>query len=246
MLTTFMERLALISGQKTGSVGRITTPSFLPPLGYSPSARESSASTVGYLEGRSVPTSSIDPLEHDRVQLEIGRRKALDRHYSSAHIFSSRVICGDCGGFYGRKVWHSTDAYKNYIWQCNEKYRKQQKCRTPHLKEDELKRRFVYAYNQRAEIKEETLAACRLGIETICVLTDLDEQIRVVTDEISVLVEMSKQLIEENSQAVHDQDEYQRRHSALVKKYTEADNQLKALQVERSRRIDLRKSIECL
>ena len=186
----------------------------------------------------------IDPLEHDRVQLEIGRRKALDRHYSSAHIFSSRVICGDCGGFFGRKVWHSTDAYKNYIWQCNEKYRKQQKCRTPHLKEDELKRRFVYAYNQRAEIKEETLAACRLGIETICGLIDLDEQIRVVTDEISVLVEMSKQLIEENSQAVHDQDEYQRRHSALVKKYTEADNQLKALKVERSRRIDLRKSIE--
>ena len=33
LLTTFMERLALIRGQKTGSVGRITMPSFLPPLG---------------------------------------------------------------------------------------------------------------------------------------------------------------------------------------------------------------------
>lgn len=186
----------------------------------------------------------IDPLEHDRVQMEIGRRKALDRHYSSAHIFSSRIICGDCGGFYGRKVWHSNDAYRNYIWQCNEKYRKHQKCRTPHLKEDELKRRFVYAFNQRAEIKEETLAACRLGIETICTLTDLNEQIRMVTDEISILVKMSKQLIEENSRAVHDQDEYQRRHSALINKYAEADNRLKALQSERSRRIDMRKSIE--
>ncbi len=186
----------------------------------------------------------IDPLEHDRVQLEISRRKAFDRHYSSAHLFSSKVICGECGGFFGRKVWHSTDAYKNYIWQCNEKYRQKQKCGTPHFQEEELKQRFIDAYNQRAEIKEETLIACHLGIETLCGLTDIDQQIRMVTDEISILVEMSRQMIEENSQAVHDQDEYQRRHSTLVKKYTEADARMKALQTERSRRIDMRKSIE--
>ena len=186
----------------------------------------------------------IDPLEHDRVQLEISRRKALDRHYSSAHLFSSKVICGECGGFFGRKVWHSTDAYKNYIWQCNEKYRQKQKCGTPHFQEEELKQRFIDAYNQRAEIKEETLIACHLGIETLCDLTDIDQQIRMVTDEISILVEMSRQMIEENSQAVHDQDEYQRRHSTLVEKYTEADARMKALQTERSRRIDMRKSIE--
>ena len=186
----------------------------------------------------------IDPLEHDRVQLEISRRKTLDRHYSSVHIFSSKVICGECGGFFGRKVWHSTDTYKNYIWQCNEKYRQKQKCGTPHFQEEELKRRFINAYNQRAEIKEETLAACYLGIETLCDLTDIDRQIRTVTDEISVLVEMSRQMIEENSQAVHDQDEYQRRYSVLIEKYTAADARLKALQTERSRRIDMRKSIE--
>lgn len=186
----------------------------------------------------------IDPLEHDRVQLEISRRKALDRHYSSAHLFSSRVICGECGGFFGRKVWHSNDAYKTYIWQCNEKYRKELKCKTPHFREDELKQRFVDAFNQRAEIKEETLAACRLGIETICALDELDGQICSVRDEISVLVEMSRQLIDENARSAQDQDEYQRRHSTLVAKYEDADTRLKALESERSRRIDMRKSIE--
>lgn len=186
----------------------------------------------------------IDPLEHDRVQLEISRRKALDRHYSSGHLFSSRVICGDCGGFYGRKVWHSTDIYKTFIWRCNEKYRQGHKCKTPHFKEDELKQRFVDAYNQRAEVKEETLAACRLGIETICDLTELEAQIRTVQEEISVLVEMSKQQIEENASNVQDQEEYQQRRAVLVERYTEADSRLKALQAERSRRIDMRKSIE--
>ena len=66
----------------------------------------------------------IDPVDHERVQLEIGRRKGLDRRYSSAHLFSARVICGDCGGFYGRKLWHSNDVYRSFIWQCNDKYKK--------------------------------------------------------------------------------------------------------------------------
>ena len=63
-------------------------------------------------------------------------------------------------------------------------------------------------------------------------------------DEIAVLVEMSKQLIEENSRSSQNQDEYQLRHSALIEKYSDADTRLNALQAERSRRIDMRKSIE--
>ena len=186
----------------------------------------------------------IDPVDHDRVQLEIGRRKELDRRYSSAHLFSSRVICGDCGGFYGRKVWHSTDAYRAFVWRCNDKYKKGNTCTTPHLSEERLKHAFVDAFNQRIEIKAETLAACRLGIDAICDLAELDAGIDTIKDEIAVLVEMSKQLIEENSRSAQDQEEYQRRHSVLVEKYMDADARLKALQAERSHRIDMRKSIE--
>ncbi len=186
----------------------------------------------------------IDPVDHDRVQLEIGRRKKLDRRYSSAHLFSARVICGDCGGFYGRKLWHSNDVYRTFIWQCNDKYKKDHRCKTPHLTEEKLKEAFVEALNQRMEIKEETLAACRLGIDAICDLAELEAGIRSIKDEIAVLVELSRQLIEENSRSVHDQEEYQRKHAALVERYEEADGRLKALQAERSRRMDIRKNTE--
>ena len=186
----------------------------------------------------------IDPVDHDRVQLEIGRRKGLDRRYSSAHLFSARVICGDCGGFYGRKLWHSNDVYRSFIWQCNDKYKKEHRCKTPHLTEEKLKEAFVTALNQRMELKEETLAACRLGIDAMCDLTELEAGIRTITDEIAVLVELSRQLIEENSRSVQDQDEYQRKHAALVERYEEADGRLKALQAERSRRMDIRKNTE--
>ena len=186
----------------------------------------------------------IDPIEHERVQLEISRRKAMDRRYCSVHTFSSKVVCGDCGGFFGRKVWHSTDAYRTYIWRCNEKYRNEHRCTTPHLTEEELKARFVEAYNQRAAHKNETLAECRLRLAAISDLTVYDSEIQRVTDEITSLVVESKRLIEENARSPHNQEEYQHRHKTLTERYNQACMQLTELQDQRNRCIDSQKSIE--
>lgn len=186
----------------------------------------------------------IDPVEHDRVQIEISRRKAMDRRYCSAHTFSSRVICGDCGGFYGRKVWHSNDAYKTHIWRCNEKYRKEHRCTTPHLTEDELKARFVEAYNQRAVHKGKTLDECRIKLAAVSDLTAYDREIQQGSEDITALVEESKRLLEENARSPHNQEEYQRRHRELTERYNQACVRLTELQDQRNRRIDSQKSIE--
>ena len=65
----------------------------------------------------------IDAMDFDRVQAEIARRQRLGRSYSGSSIFASKLICGDCGGFYGKKVWHSTDAYRREVWRCNSKFK---------------------------------------------------------------------------------------------------------------------------
>ena len=70
-----------------------------------------------YVEG-SHP-AIITAIDFDMVQAEIARRQTLGRAYSGSSIFASKLICGDCGGFYGQKVWHSTDAYRRVIWRCN-------------------------------------------------------------------------------------------------------------------------------
>ena len=159
-------------------------------------------------------------------------------------MFSSRVFCGDCGGFYGRKVWHSTDAYKTFIWRCNNKYKTGSRCTTPHVTEEKLKQVFVSAFNQRMDIKAETLEACRTAMAAICDVGALDAEVQTVTDEIAVLVELSKQLLDEYSHHAQNHEAYQHKHAALVEKYEAADARLKALQSERSRRIDMRKNIE--
>lgn len=63
----------------------------------------------------------IDPLEWDAVQEEIRRRKEIGRAYSGTSVFSAKLVCGDCGGRYGHKTWHSTDKYRTTIWRCNQK-----------------------------------------------------------------------------------------------------------------------------
>ena len=61
------------------------------------------------------------------AQDEFIRRAEDGTKKESADIFASRIICGKCGSFYGRKTWHSTDQYTKRIWQCNEKYKTRDK-----------------------------------------------------------------------------------------------------------------------
>ena len=57
----------------------------------------------------------IRPDEWNRVQDEMARRKATGRHHNSLSPFSAKIICGDCGEYYGSKVWHSTSKYRRTI-----------------------------------------------------------------------------------------------------------------------------------
>ena len=50
---------------------------------------------------------------------------------------ANKIICGDCGGRYGRKTWHST-TYGDTVWECNEKKAGRTKCKCRHIYAEEL------------------------------------------------------------------------------------------------------------
>ena len=64
----------------------------------------------------------IDPDTFELVQNEIKRRKPNRRHLHKNSPFTAKIICGECGAYYGRKVWHSGTKYRSHIWRCNRKY----------------------------------------------------------------------------------------------------------------------------
>ena len=91
------------------------------------------------------------------VQTLMATRKKSRNRKSSVSIFSSKVKCGDCGSWYGPKVWHSNDAYRKVIWQCNHKF-DGQKCVTPTLNEEQIKALFLKDDNTVIGAKERFIA----------------------------------------------------------------------------------------
>jgi hypothetical protein len=97
----------------------------------------------------------IEPETFELVQAEFKRREKAGKYTSAINCFASRITCGDCGGFYGRKVWHSNTKYAQTIWQCNNKFLRKAKCTTPHLKEEAMKKAFLKTLKEQKEILTE-------------------------------------------------------------------------------------------
>ena len=57
----------------------------------------------------------IDPETFEMVQRELARRTKGKNRHSGVHLLSGRIKCGDCGGWYGSKVWHSPEKCKRTI-----------------------------------------------------------------------------------------------------------------------------------
>ena len=183
----------------------------------------------------------IAPDEFEAVQDEMARRKELGRAYSDK-AFHSKIICGDCGGFYGRKIWHSTDEYRSVIFQCNQKFKNTKRCATPTLTEDEIKQRFLTAYNELIGDRSTVLADCELIRQTLCDTTALDAEMQQEQDEMAVVSELMQVHIKKNASVAQSQEAYALETERIEKRYNAAFEHYNALEAEREKRV--RKSKE--
>jgi DNA invertase Pin-like site-specific DNA recombinase len=121
----------------------------------------------------------IDHETFNLVQSEIQKRQLNRRRLNNNSPFAAKIICGECGGYYGSKVWHSNSKYRNQIWLCNRKYADGQVCQTPNLREDEIKLAFVQAINQILGDKEQSI-------------TRVEQQLPLLADTAELQKEMEK------------------------------------------------------
>lgn len=116
----------------------------------------------------------IEPEVFDMVQEKLKRHCANRSKIRSSHPFANRIICGDCGSFYGHKVWHNRNNTERYdVWYCNHRYHQGETCRTPFLREDEIKAAFSTALSQKNGVKAEyNEQQWRSQVESITVYPD--------------------------------------------------------------------------
>ncbi|MCD7826390.1 MAG: recombinase family protein [Clostridiaceae bacterium] len=174
----------------------------------------------------------IDPDTFEMVQKELARRTRGKNRHSGIYIFSGKIKCGQCGSWYGSKVWHSNDKYRKVIWQCNHKFDGDTKCKTPHLTDEELMERFVSAVNQLLEKKDSITADIELVKSRLYDITDLAAEQEQLTEELGLVAELVQQAIKENAMTALDQVEYQKHYDALTERYNNTKERLDTLTAE--------------
>lgn len=186
----------------------------------------------------------ISPEVYDMVQHEMKRRKENTGHHSGTSCFSSKIICGECGNFYGSKVWHSTSKYKRTIWQCNHKFKNNEKCKTPHLYEEDIKEAFMKAFNQLITNKDEIIDNCEAMKRALTDTSNLDDEARKLQSELAMVADAVQKCIEENAHTELDQAEYLKNYISLKERYESIKEKLDKIEDKRKDCQDKREKID--
>ena len=175
----------------------------------------------------------IDPRLWDLTQIELKRRAANGKGNSGCNIFSSRIVCAECGSMYSHKSWDTKKNGKQTVWHCSRKYYKDRSCDSPVIKEDEIREKFVSAFNEIYGEKEFILECCRDVLKDFEDTAVLDEQIDEGIRECEIIAEMNRKLLTENSRSVMDQEAFMKKYNSYVDKYEKKSKEVEKLQEKR-------------
>jgi len=180
-----------------------------------------------YVEG-SHP-AIISPDVWDMTQVELRRRQENGVQSCGDNPLTGKIICGECGGLFGSKVWHSTSKYRRTIWRCNEKYKSKgaKNCDLPHFYEDKIKAAFVDAFNELYRDKDSVLATLQAVLSDVLTTKKYDEKIEDLTVEHERLCAEIKVMINRNAVTVQNQDEYEQQSGELLRRLKVTEDSLK-------------------
>jgi len=158
----------------------------------------------------------IEPEDFDAVQFEIERRKKLGRPMVCRTALSAKLVCGECGGFYGSKVWGSNTKYRKEVWICNDKYKGAEKCNNTHVSE------------------EEVIANAKLAQKMLGDFSKIDEEIEQLNQEINEIAKLSRMAINQNAKVAINQDQWSYQHQKYLERNKKASE--KILELEKVKR----------
>jgi len=185
----------------------------------------------------------VSPEVYDMVQYEFQKRKSSKGYVTGNSPFSGKIVCGQCGGFYGSKVWHSNSKYRKEIWQCNHKFTNHEKCKTPHLYEEDIKKAFVDAVNRMIVNKNEILREYEGIIDRLTDTSALDREDDILREELETVTVLLRGCVDENARSVLNQAEYTQKYSELKDRFDRIQTDITAVSNKRMEYVAKSKSI---
>lgn len=170
----------------------------------------------------------IPPETFDLVQEELKHRSRSRRRKNGDNLFGSKIVCGECGGFYGPKTWITRGKYTYHVWFCNNKQRGSG-CPVPTLREYMIKDTFVIAFNRILEQKDIYISQFEELLPLIADTTDLKRELAEAKLKANDYLIRLERLIQDNANRPQSQELYDANFQAIDKKYREAEKEIERI-----------------
>ena len=171
----------------------------------------------------------IDPEIFDLVQAEIKERKKLKGSHSGNSVFSSKIVCSQCGEFYGPRTFHSNSKYRRIVWQCKTRLKKGIKCESPLLYKETIEKMFIDGFNTLLKNKDEIIENSREFMKTIDDTEALETEKARLCGESRLLYTKIQNYIDKNAIETLDQNEYREYYNMLSKEYEEIKHKIEKI-----------------
>ncbi|EGD45814.1 Resolvase domain [Ruminiclostridium papyrosolvens DSM 2782] len=110
--------------------------------------------------------------QDEKVNEIIQYRKAQQKNsetakYNNRYLFSSKIICGECGGVFIRRMIFKNKPYQYIQWSCGRHIRDIKQCSMKAVREEEVKRAYIKLFNKLKCNSSKILAPLLEGLKKI-------------------------------------------------------------------------------
>ncbi len=185
----------------------------------------------------------IDPDTFDYVQTEMKLRAKDSHHFTGKTVFDRKIRCGECGGWFVSRVWHSNDKYRRVVYRCLEKCKGENKCTNIHLLGDELKKIFIQAINTRIDIRQETIENLKVLQQMAEDTSDLDSELERLNGELEAVCKQIRGQVRGQMGKEMSRKEYEDRENTLNDRYDEIRKEIAEVEAAKEDRVHNRYEI---
>lgn len=143
------------------------------------------------------PIITREEAEAVRQLYEYRRQKQCVDDYSAyqnRYAFSSRIICGECGGTFRRQKIYIGRPYEKIQWSCHQHIEDITKCGQKAIREDAIRQAFVTVWNRLASNYEAILPAMLAALKSVQGDPGQEQELRELEHQIQELKKQSHML----------------------------------------------------
>ena len=192
----------------------------------------------------------ISSEQFDLVQVELEKRARHGSKLSGKNPLTAKLVCGDCGGYFGHKVFHGNDRYRTDVWYCNQRYNGDKVCATPVIKEYLIKQAFINAMGKVIRNKTAYVTLYATELNRFSNTTDLEAKRTESEQALQAALELLQEIIYENTRYKQDQatylTKYNEQRKIVERKKQELEIAKKAILEQTAKKEKLRRFLHAL